>query len=152
MMKRLIMLGFFALVLSFGFISVQPSFALAQTQNSVQDQLLGQVDRTGTQVYGQGAQNQGNLLVLAGQLIRIVLSFIGVILLGLFLYAGFLWMTAGGNEDRVKDAKQILQNAIIGLVLTLSAFAISSFVLQALNSAGLGDNGASNAANQQTTN
>ena len=145
-MKKLLTFGMIAIALSFGALVPEPAFA----QQNLQNQLLGQVDNTGDEVFGQGAQNQGNLPLLVGQFIRVALSFIGLILLGLFLYAGFLWMTAGGNEDRVKDAKQILQNAIIGLILTLSAFAISEFVLAAINSTGIGDNGASNAAQQQT--
>jgi hypothetical protein len=39
-----------------------------------------------------------------------------------------MWMTSGGNEERVKKAKQILIAAIIGLVIILSAYAITNFI------------------------
>jgi len=48
------------------------------------------------------------------------------------VYAGLMWMTAGGNEDRIKKARQILIAAIIGLVIVLSAYAITQFIGGAL--------------------
>jgi hypothetical protein len=38
-------------------------------------------------------------------------------------------MTAGGNEDQVKKAKKFITNALIGLVITLSAYALTSFIV-----------------------
>jgi len=50
----------------------------------------------------------------------------------LIIYAGFLWMTAGGNPEQVDKAKQWLTNAIIGLAIILAAYAISGFVIDNL--------------------
>ena len=68
----------------------------------------------------------------AAMLLGVVLGFLGVIAVGLILYAGFKWMTAGGNEDKVTDAKKILIAGIIGLIIILAAFAIANFVLTQL--------------------
>lgn len=70
-----------------------------------------------------------------GLLISVLLGVLGIIFLVLTIYAGFLWMTAGGDEKQVAKAKNIIITAVIGLVILLSAYAISSFVLSQLISA-----------------
>jgi hypothetical protein len=64
-----------------------------------------------------------------GKVIKVVLSFTGTIFFALTVYAGFLWMTASGNEEQVTKAKSILQMATIGLIISLSAYGITTFVL-----------------------
>lgn len=60
-------------------------------------------------------------------IISLILTFIGTIFLALAIYAGFKYMTAGGNEKQVEDALALLKNAIIGFVIVASAWAISRF-------------------------
>ena len=48
------------------------------------------------------------------------------------VYGGFLWMTAHGNEEQVTKAKNLITAALIGLVIILSAYAISVFVISKL--------------------
>lgn len=67
-----------------------------------------------------------------GIVVRAVLSFVGVIFTALIIYAGILWMTARGEEDKVKKAQDILKASIIGLIITLSAYSISAFVVPKL--------------------
>ncbi len=67
-----------------------------------------------------------------GRAINIVLGFLGIVLLALFLYAGFLWMTAGGDEAKVKTARQLITNAIIGYFIIGAAYALTGFVLDSL--------------------
>lgn len=83
---------------------------------------------------GAGLENQ-DLTDTIGLLIGVLLGFLGVVFLVLIIYAGLLWMTAAGNEDSVKKAKSILLNSVIGLIILLSAYAISSFVIDELSSA-----------------
>lgn len=47
----------------------------------------------------------------------------------LVLYAGIRWMTAQGNEEHVTKAKNILEAAIIGVVVISAAYAITNFIL-----------------------
>ena len=61
-------------------------------------------------------------------IIRVILGLLGTIALVIILYAGFRWMTAGGNEESVKDAQKILMAAVIGLVIILTAYSITRFV------------------------
>jgi len=68
--------------------------------------------------------------------INSVLGLLGVIFLVLIIYAGFLWMTATGNDEQVTKAKNILIRAIIGVIIIVAAYAISFFVLSAVTSIG----------------
>ena len=74
---------------------------------------------------------------IAGTAVSIFLSILGIIFLILTLYGGYLWMTARGNEEQVTKAKSVLTRAIIGLIIVISAYAITSF---ANNAMGLYDN------------
>jgi len=80
--------------------------------------------------YAQPGGNPGDaLMLMIGRIIRIVLTLLGVIVLVIVVYSGFQWMTAGGDPEKVKTAKQWLTNAVIGLALILAAYAISDFVV-----------------------
>ena len=73
--------------------------------------------------------------VVASRIINIALGFLGIIAVVLVLYGGFMWMTAAGNEERVKKAKQILTAALIGLVIIIMAWGLTQFVMDQLMSA-----------------
>lgn len=76
--------------------------------------------------------NDNFLSTRAGVIIGIILSFVGVIFLVLMIYAGLMWMTAQGNQERVNKAKDLMINAVIGLIIVMAAYAITSFVGQRL--------------------
>ncbi|MBU0722025.1 hypothetical protein KKA93_01025 [Patescibacteria group bacterium] len=70
--------------------------------------------------------------IIAANIIRIILGFLGIIAVGLIIYAGWLWMTAAGEAEKAEKARKILTGAIIGLVICLASFAIASFILSRL--------------------
>ncbi|RMH01563.1 MAG: hypothetical protein D6706_01670 [Chloroflexi bacterium] len=77
--------------------------------------------------------------ILVARIIRIFLSILGVIATVLIIYGGFLYMTAGGDDAKVKKAKRVLQQTVIGLLIIISSYAITTFILNALLDAmGLG--------------
>jgi hypothetical protein len=78
--------------------------------------------------YAQFSENE-QIFVLVSQIISVALSLLGVIFFVLMIYGGFLWMTDRGNEKQVEKAKKIMEAAIIGLVLVVSAYAITKFVM-----------------------
>src|SRR3989344_3559285 len=63
-----------------------------------------------------------------GTILAALLSFLGVIFMLLSIYAGFLWMTARGNDDQVRKAQKILQTSITGLVIVALAYGITRLV------------------------
>lgn len=70
--------------------------------------------------------------IIVAKVIRAAIGVLGTIFLALALYAGFLWMTAGGEEEKTSKAKKLLSNGVIGLAIILSAYAISYFVFKSL--------------------
>lgn len=57
--------------------------------------------------------------------INIALSFLGLMSVIMFLYAGIIWFRSGDNDEELKKAKDIIKGTVIGVVLTLSAYGIS---------------------------
>ena len=92
-----------------------------------------QLDNASLETLGEASGlPQQNLITLIGRIINIVLGTLGVILVGLIIYAGYLWMTAVGDSKKIDLAKKIIQNAIIGLAIILASFGIAQFVLYML--------------------
>jgi hypothetical protein len=70
-----------------------------------------------------------DLRVVIGNIIKTALTFLGVVALVIILIGGFKYMTAGGDTEKVKNAQNYIMYGIIGLVIILAGYAISSFVL-----------------------
>lgn len=63
--------------------------------------------------------------LIISRIIKLILTFVATILFALNVYAGYNWMTAGGNEEKVAKAKDIIRNSTIGLIVVLSAYGIT---------------------------
>lgn len=79
-----------------------------------------------------GLNKDISLAEVVSVIIYAFLSFLGVIFVVLIIYAGFLWMTAAGSEEKIKKAKDIMIAAVIGLIIIFSAYAITVFVFDRL--------------------
>ncbi len=82
--------------------------------------------------FGQTGLGQQALQTTIANLINVGISLLGIITLLIILYGGYLWMTAGGNEEQVGEAKKWIYSGIVGLIIILSAFALSNFIIGAL--------------------
>lgn len=87
------------------------------------------VDTIGT---AAGISTASSLPEIIGQLISVFLGILGIIFVVLVVYAGFLYLTSQGEEGNVKKAKKLLSQAVIGLIIVISAYAISGYVIAAL--------------------
>ncbi len=74
---------------------------------------------------------------IIAKVINAVLSLLGVVFLVLMVYGGFMWMTARGNDQQIEKAKGIITAAIIGVVVVVSAYAITYFVVSQIGGATL---------------
>lgn len=86
---------------------------------------------------GSGSSSTGptelpTIANITGDIIGIVLSLLGVIFMVLIIYSGFLWMTARGNEENAQKAKAIMTNAVIGIVIIFTAYAITNLLIESL--------------------
>ena len=65
----------------------------------------------------------------AVDLIKVIMTFLGLIAVVVILIGGFKWLTSGGSEDKVGEAKQMIIAGVIGLIIILAAWAITAFVV-----------------------
>lgn len=68
--------------------------------------------------------------IIASRVINVVLGILGTIATILVFYAGFLWMTAAGDDEQIGKAKNIMTAAVIGLVVILASYSISTFFVK----------------------
>lgn len=86
---------------------------------------------TGQAALGESARATDPRAILFA-FVGVLLSLTGIVLTLLFLYAGFLWFSARGNDDQVMQAKKTLTNAVVGLIIVAMSYAIVTFVIRAL--------------------
>lgn len=82
-----------------------------------------------------GGTPESDPQVIIGKIINAFLGLLGIVFLVLMVYAGFLWMTAQGEAEKVNTAKKLIVQAVIGLAIVLAAYAITSFVVGRLQEA-----------------
>jgi hypothetical protein len=110
-----------------------PVFVVALSVNAQADNMLW----GGYETNVQTATGLGNTdpREIAGSVVNIFLGFLGIVAVLIILYGGFKWMTAGGNDDGIAEAKQMISAGVVGLVVILAAFGIAQFVINALYNA-----------------
>lgn len=89
----------------------------------------------GTQYAGQIGLGGADIRTTIASIIRTAMGLLGIVAVVIILIGGFTWMTAGGNDDKVGEAKKWIIAGVIGLAIILSAYALSSFVINNLISA-----------------
>lgn len=91
------------------------------------------LDKTATQA---GYETSGTSASLTGRIEMIISTILGLVALAFFaltLYGGIIWLTARGKEEKVTQAKEILEAAIIGLIVISASYAIAKFVFSRLS-------------------
>lgn len=121
-------------VLFFSFFSFSQAAGLRDAFNNPDD---GPSNSPLAQVSGGAGYQVNSAENLVSKVIETLLSLLGVIFVGLMVYGGYLWMTDRGNEDQVKKAKDLIASAVIGLIIVMSAYAISYFVISKFSAGAL---------------
>ncbi len=112
------------------FSILAPKVSLAVT-SSIRAEAFGQLNSAaGTGGAGFGAYKDPR--ETAARIIKIALGLVGIIFIVLAVYAGFLWMTAGGQEENITKGKKLLYDAVIGLAIILASYAITTFIFESL--------------------
>ena len=65
---------------------------------------------------------------MIGVVIRGLLAFVGSISIILYVFAGVLWMTAAGNDEKVKKATAIFIWTTLGVTVMLGSYVIVQFL------------------------
>ena len=118
--KLIFIFAAFALFLSAGFCQA------AFLREGVPNKIRSQTESTGR---AGGYELSGDVYGLAQIVINAFLSIVGVLLLIYLLHAGYEWMTARGEEEKVEKAKDTIKRAITGIIIIVAAYAISVFVM-----------------------
>lgn len=126
-MRNKIILGLILL------LSLSFNFAMAADEDQktgigaigdITNQIL---EKSGTgQELTKGADIQ--IVAFIGVFLRSFLAFLGVVFLLLTIYAGFLWMSASGNEEQVKKAQGILKKAVVGMAIIFATWLIYELI------------------------
>jgi hypothetical protein len=70
------------------------------------------------------------VIQIIGKVTNFLIFPIGAIMMALYIWAGFLWMTAQGNSENISTAKSILVWTTLGVVATLASYLIVQFVFK----------------------
>lgn len=125
-MKKLFV-GLMSLVWTASLLSLVPATTQAQTINS--NDLWGA--NTVNTYQSEGFSNTDPRQTVA-RIIKVALGFLGSIAVILIVLAGFKWMTAAGNEDKIAESKKLMAAAFVGLIIILTAFALTNFVIDSV--------------------
>tara|TARA_B100001964_G_scaffold178075_1_gene196358 strand:- start:124 stop:552 length:429 start_codon:yes stop_codon:yes gene_type:complete len=93
-------------------------------------------DILGVKTFG-GATKLGkkDFAATIADIINVALSLLGIVAVVIILIGGFKWMTSGGDETKVGDARKFIFAGVIGLAIIMSSWALATFVLTKLASA-----------------
>ncbi|PIT87263.1 MAG: hypothetical protein COU31_03810 [Candidatus Magasanikbacteria bacterium CG10_big_fil_rev_8_21_14_0_10_40_10] len=125
----------FSVLITIGCLFISAGAIYAQSSSSSLDLGIEQAAATGLP--------STDIRIIVAKVIRAALGLLGIVAVCIIMYGGFVWMTAGGNEERVGTAKKILVNGVIGLVIILSSYSIASFVVGKLVEGTTGGSGGS---------
>ena len=78
---------------------------------------------------GLGSQD---IRTTIASIIKTMMGLLGIVAVVIILIGGFTWMTAGGNDEKIGEAKKWIFAGVIGLAIILSAYALTSFVITQL--------------------
>ncbi len=120
----------FPLFITFGFALSISAPALTVHAASPKTAVNQYVKEAAKKPYGRATENRLPLFI--GNLIKVVLGVVGMIFLILTVYAGVLYMTAAGDDTKVKKAKAMLGQTVIGLVIIIGAYVLTDYIITKL--------------------
>jgi hypothetical protein len=81
---------------------------------------------------GTGLPDDTRLSSLILRIINLALMVVGLIAVLFLIIGGFRYITSAGNEETAENAKKIIINAIIGIVIIILSFVIVRVISNAL--------------------
>jgi hypothetical protein len=124
-MRRMIMIASMAMMLALPLLSAGSVLAEPSTQPISTEEM-------GITYGAYTGLTEGDIRVTIANIIRIAMSLLGIVAVVIILIGGFTWMTAGGNDDKIGEAKKWIFAGVMGLAIILSAYALATFVINSL--------------------
>lgn len=114
---------------------IMPIIVSAQAAQSAQkptpsNQLLNRLSNVASQGGFQTDQSIASTPIIIGTIIGAFLGFLGVTFIVILIIAGFGYMRARGNDEEIKKAIASIREAIIGLIIAMSSYAIWDFIFK----------------------
>lgn len=76
-----------------------------------------------------------DLKTTIANIVRIIIGFLGILVILAIIFGGFKMMTSGGDSDKMGDGRKIVTTGAIGLIIVLAAYAIASFIISSITTA-----------------
>lgn len=95
---------------------------------SLYDKMPCGVDANGVQTIQ--LNSMADILILVGNVLRILMAVAGGIALIVILAASIYYIASAGDPGRIKKAKDILTNMGIGLVIIIASYALVTYIAQ----------------------
>lgn len=74
----------------------------------------------------------GDVPTIVGKIVGYLMGVLGTLALVMFIYAGWLWMSAGGEPKNVDKAKNIFLWSALGMGVIFGAYAITTYLIKAM--------------------
>ena len=123
-MKNILKIMVFTILFVAQFVFYFPTLAQAQDEPIKLTNPLG----------GSSASPQGmtTVDVIGGKVIQTTMGVLGSITLLVFIAGGFMWLTSGGNPERVQMGTKTMLYAVIGIFIIFASYAILSIIIKGL--------------------
>ena len=90
------------------------------------------INKQNSSLAGKQGANYGEPLagplILAARIIKIFLTMLGTLFVVYTVYAGYLYLTAAGEEERITKATGMIKNGVLGIIIILSSWSIAYLV------------------------
>lgn len=127
-MKKII--KYFAALIFLLSILAIPAITPAQATTTASNKLLQRLTNVASQGGYQTNEAKASTPIIIGTIIGAFLGFLGVTFIIILIIAGFGYMRARGNEEEIRKAIDSIREAIIGLVIAMSSYAIWNFIFK----------------------
>lgn len=118
MTKRNIIISIFIATVIAGIVFI-PKVALA----------TGSCGGAETSVISCEGEGSTAIINIIKQVIKILTAGVGVAAFGAVVYGAFLYTTSEGSPDKVKKAREVWMNTVIGLLMFAFMVAITNFII-----------------------
>ncbi|MCD4693891.1 pilin [bacterium] len=116
-----------SLLFIFQFLPVFSNMSIAPVSATDLDEQIG--FENGEISDNFGGDNPVDIREMIVDLVKIFLTFLAIIFLILIIWGGYQWMVAGGNSEKVEQAKDTIKNGVIGMIIIMCAYSITHFIL-----------------------
>ncbi len=76
--------------------------------------------------------------VIAKNIIYVIDGILGILMVILLTYGGFIWMTAAGDSKKTDKARDLMQQSIVGLIIIIATWALAWFIIEKIGEAVFG--------------